>query len=44
LRRFHHNSLVKERLAALQQAILRGETTPVRAARELLDLQTTPNT
>ena len=41
LRRFYHNSHVKERLAALQQAILRGETTPVLAARELLDLRTT---
>jgi LAO/AO transport system kinase len=44
LRRFYHDPGVRERLAALQQAILRGETTPVRAARELLDLRTTINT
>ena len=36
LRRFYHNPKVKSRLAELQQAILRGETTPLLAARELL--------
>lgn len=41
VRRFYHDTQVKKRLAALQRAILRGETTPVRAARELLDLRTT---
>jgi LAO/AO transport system kinase len=37
VRRFYHDPKVKERLAQLQQQLLRGETTPVRAARELLD-------
>jgi LAO/AO transport system kinase len=41
LRRFYHDTHVKERLAALQQAILRGDTTPVRAAKELLELRIT---
>lgn len=36
LRRFYHDPKVKTRLAALQQAILRGETTAVLAAKELL--------
>jgi LAO/AO transport system kinase len=36
LRRFYHDPRVKTRLAALQQALLRGDTTAVLAARELL--------
>lgn len=36
LRRFYHDPKVKTRLAALQQALLRGDTTAVLAARELL--------
>ena len=36
LRRFYHDPKVKARLAGLQQAILRGETTAVLAAKELL--------
>jgi LAO/AO transport system kinase len=37
LRRFYHDSKVKALLPALQQALLRGDTTAVRAAQELLD-------
>jgi LAO/AO transport system kinase len=37
LRRFYHDPKVKAQLASLQQALLRGDTTAVRAARELLD-------
>jgi LAO/AO transport system kinase len=37
LRRFYHDPKVKTRLPALQQALLRGDTTAVRAAQELLE-------
>lgn len=37
LRRFYHDPKVKARLAVLQQALLRGDTTAVSAAQELLD-------
>jgi LAO/AO transport system kinase len=37
VRRFYHSPAVKERLALLQRQLLSGETTAVRAARELLD-------
>ena len=37
LRRFYHDPKVKEQLPGLQQALLRGDTTAVAAARELLD-------
>lgn len=37
LRRFYHDPKVKTRLRALEQSVLRGETTAVRAARELLE-------
>ena len=37
LRRFYADPKTKERLTAMRQAILRGEITPVRAARELLE-------
>jgi LAO/AO transport system kinase len=37
LRRFYGDPKVKERLAGLQQRVLRGDATPVRASRELLD-------
>jgi LAO/AO transport system kinase len=37
LRRFYHDPKIKEHLAALQQQVLNGATTPVGAARELLD-------
>ncbi|HZR16556.1 MAG TPA: methylmalonyl Co-A mutase-associated GTPase MeaB [Verrucomicrobiae bacterium] len=37
LRRFYRAPKVKERLVALQQQVLLGQTTPVRAARELLE-------
>jgi LAO/AO transport system kinase len=37
LQRFYRDPKVKQRLAALRQAILRGEITPVGAARQLLE-------
>src|SRR6516225_7660494 len=37
LRRFYHDSKVKECLATLQGQLLKGEITPVRAAQELLE-------
>jgi len=37
LRRFYRDPKVKERLAGLQQQVLRGEITPVRASREMLE-------
>ncbi len=37
LRRFYRDQKVKAQLPALQQALLRGDTTAVSAARELLD-------
>ena len=43
LRRFYHHPKVKAQLAPLQQALLRGDTTAVRAARELLDIFGTTN-
>jgi LAO/AO transport system kinase len=35
-RRFYEDPTVRSRLPELQQALLRGETTPARAAREIL--------
>jgi LAO/AO transport system kinase len=43
LRRFYRDPQVKAHLAALQQQVLRGETTPVRASRELLESLTILN-
>jgi hypothetical protein len=37
LRRFYHDPKIKGRLAELQQQVLHGNITAVRAARELLD-------
>jgi LAO/AO transport system kinase len=37
LRRFYREPRIKERMGSLQQQVLRGEITPVRAARELLE-------
>jgi LAO/AO transport system kinase len=37
LRRFYHDSRVKGRLSQLQQLVLRGDLTAVRAAQELLE-------
>lgn len=37
-RRFYDDPAVRARLPELQQSVLRGETTPARAARELLDV------